>query len=66
MGRKRSCVKFKKVLARSAAGRKAAFRCIEFKKGLKHPHCTPGKLKDGGRSQNYIRPGGGGCTKPGR
>ena len=58
MGIKKSCIKFKKVLVRSAAGRKSAFRCVEFKKGLRNPKLpTGGKLKGGGRSQNYIRPG---------
>lgn len=52
MGVERSCIKFKKVKARSAAGTKLAFRCVEFKEGLAHPRCPPG-LK--GRSQNYIR-----------
>lgn len=52
MGVKRSCVKFKKVKARSAAGTKLAFRCVEFEAGRKYPKC-PGGLK--GRSQNYIR-----------
>lgn len=52
MGVKRSCIKFKKVRARSAAGSKLSYRCVEFKAGLKHPRC-PGGLK--GRSQNYIR-----------
>jgi len=57
MGRKKSCVKFKKVMARTAKGRKLAFRCVEFKQGLKHPRLPPSKLAGGGRSQNYIRPG---------
>jgi hypothetical protein len=57
MGRKRSCIKFKKTMAKTAKGRKAAFRCVEYKEGLKHPKLPPGKLKGGGRSQNYIRPG---------
>lgn len=55
MGRKKSCVKFKKVRARSAAGTKLAFRCVEFKTGQKHPSKPPSKLAGGGRSQWYIR-----------
>lgn len=57
MGKHRSCIKFKKVGARTAKGKKAAFRCVEYKTGLKHPKLPPGKLAGGGRSQNYIRPG---------
>lgn len=64
MGKKQSCVKFKKVLARSAKGKKLAFRCVKFQRGLKHPKCTPEKLRGGGRSQFYIRgPGSHSCTK---
>jgi hypothetical protein len=43
----KSCIKFKKT--------KVGFRCVKFQKGLDHPKCPPGKLKGGGRSQNYIR-----------
>lgn len=62
MGKKKSCVQFKRVTVRSAAGKRPAFRCVKFQKGLAHPRCTPQKLKGGGRSQFYIRPRGGNCT----
>lgn len=55
MGQHRSCIKFKKTAARTAKGKKAAFRCVEYKTGLKYPKPPPGPLKGGGRSQFYIR-----------
>lgn len=58
MGKHRSCIKFRKVQARTAKGKKAAFRCVEYKEGLKHPKKPPTKLAGGGRSQWYIRPPG--------
>ena len=67
MGAKKHCLKFKKVMVRTTKNgkpvKKLAFRCIDFKKGRGHPRCTPGKLAGGGRSQVFIRPSGGPCTK---
>jgi len=62
MGVKKSCFKWKKVSARTAKGKKAAFRCAAFKKGLARPTCPTGGLRGGGRSQNYIRNKASGCT----
>lgn len=64
MGAKKSCTKFKIVkVAKGKTGTGRAFRCVEFQKGLKHPRCTPSKLRGGGRSQSYIRPGKPACTR---
>jgi hypothetical protein len=53
----RTCVRFQKTKARSAAGRKDAMRCAKFEPASKvgrYPACTT--LKDGGRSQWALRP----------
>lgn len=47
-GLKRGCVKF----TRAKGG---VLRCSKFKKGNHQPVCPSQGLKDGGRSQNYIR-----------
>jgi hypothetical protein len=54
----RTCVRFQKTKARSAAGKKDAMRCAKYepaRKVGKFPACT--SLKDGGRSQWALRPG---------
>jgi predicted RNA-binding protein YlxR (DUF448 family) len=53
----RTCVRFQKTKARSAAGRKDAMRCAKYEPASKvgrYPACTT--LKDGGRSQWALRP----------
>lgn len=57
MGVKKSCTKFRLVTIKRGAGKGSrALRCETFRKGLKHPVVPSQGLKDGGRSQNYIRP----------
>lgn len=52
----RSCVDYKIV-------RGVGLRCAEYQNGKKHPSCPkPAKLKGGGRSQNYLRPGPANCA----